>query len=506
MKKIFKLLQLRTWIILTVIIVGGGIVILTTRKSATNSHLLKVERRDVVQTVSVTGSVKAASTINLEFLSSGKVVARPVGVGDKVAAGRMLMQLDTRDLDIQIKRSEAALAGSQAKLDQLKAGATDEAVHQAENIVVAAYLNGLTALDAALTKADKALSTLRADVFLPQVNKVRSDFMLALDSTTSEVENALTTADANIKEAHRLRDASAVDFPENSDAIDQTFMRTPSMLDSVRTVLVASSNLLRRVSSPIISQATVNTYAADIATARSELDTSLKSLADAVASIQSAKDALSLEQEPPRLVDLAVLEAGVKTAEADLALLGKERSDKGLYAPVVGVVTSINYEIGEIARTNTVAVVLISSGGVEIEANVPEVDISKITAGDSVKITLDALPGEEFSGVVTHIDPAETVVDGVTNYKVKIGFKAGDLRVKTGSTANLEIETLKKTNVLTLPQYGIVETDNGIFVRELVNGAPKDFPVRTGIRSSDGYVEIISGVKEGDEVVNAGLK
>ena len=117
MKKIFKLLQLRTWIILTVIIVGGGIVILTTRKSATNSHLLKVERRDVMQTVSVTGSVKAASTINLEFLSSGKVVARPVGVGDKVSAGRMLMQLDTRDLDIQIKRSEAALAGSLIMLE-----------------------------------------------------------------------------------------------------------------------------------------------------------------------------------------------------------------------------------------------------------------------------------------------------------------------------------------------------------------------------------------------------
>ena len=121
-------------------------------------------------------------------------------------------------------------------------------------------------------------------------------------------------------------------------------------------------------------------------------------------------------------------------------------------------------------------------------------------------MTLDALPGETFTGKVIHIDPAQTLVDGVTNYKVKITFDTKDTRVKPGVTANLNIETLKKERVLALPQFGVVEKDEGTFVRKLVNGATKEIPVKIGIRSFDGYVEIISGVGEGEEVLNAGLK
>ncbi|KKW31609.1 MAG: RND family efflux transporter MFP subunit [Parcubacteria group bacterium GW2011_GWC2_52_8c] len=171
-----------------------------------------------------------------------------------------------------------------------------------------------------------------------------------------------------------------------------------------------------------------------------------------------------------------------------------------------GVVTNLGYEISEVARPNTTAVSLISISGVEIEANVPEVDVAKVAVGNPVSITLDAIPGETFTGKVTHIDPAETVVDGVTNYKIKISFDAKDPRIKSGVTANLDIETLRKPNTLTLPQFGIVERDEGKFVRKLVNGEVKEFPITAGIRSSDGYVEILSGVSEGDEVLNAGLK
>ncbi|MBI2096879.1 MAG: efflux RND transporter periplasmic adaptor subunit [Candidatus Sungbacteria bacterium] len=505
MKKILGILKAKMWLTLGVlIIVGGGVTYFALRSSGPQRQLLKAEIRDVVQVVTVTGSVKAASTIDLEFLTSGRVVSRPRAVGKEVRRGEVLMALDTRDTDIQIAKAKAALEGSQAKLDQLKAGATPETIRQLQNAVSASLAGALLALDTAITKADKALVTLRADVFL-QNNAVRADFFLSPDSTVANAEKQKVAAEAAVLELHELRNGVTVD-PADQAQLEKVLKRVPTLFDSVRVVLVTSSDLLRRVISPVIPQSTINTYLTDIATVRSEFDTSMISLANAISAIQSAKDALRVKQEPPRQDDLDILAAGVNSAEADLALWEKQKSDTVLVAPVDGVLTDLKYEIGEIARVNAIAASMISSGGVEIEVNVPEVDIAKVAVGNPVAITLDALPGEKFFGKVIHIDPAETVVDGVTSYKVKISFDARDPRIKTGTTANLDIETLHRSRVLTLPQFAVVESDSGTFVRKLVNGQATEIPVSLGIRSSDGYVEVLSGVNEGEEVLNAGLK
>ena len=466
--------------------------------------LLKAERRDVVQVVTVTGTVKAASTINLEFLTNGRVVSRPVSAGSRVARGQVLMALETGDLDIQIAKADALVKGNQAKIDQLKAGATPETLRQSENALTAAYIQALPALDTALTKADKALAILRADVFL-QNNTVRTDFSLPADSFTGQAESDKQAAEAAIADLHNLRSAIAVGA-FNSALLGNLYLRAAPQLDTVRVVLVDSSGLLRRVVSPTISQTTLNTYLTDVAGVRSEFDTAVTAFGTAIANIQSARDALQLKQEPPRQVDLAVLEANLQSTMADLQLLQKQKSDAILVAPVDGIVTDVGYEIGEIGRVNSTAVSMISTSGIDIEANIPEVDIAKIVLGNTVAITLDALPGENFSGRVTHVDPAETIVDGVTNYKVKMSFDSRDPRIKTGATANLEIETLRKSGVLTLPQIAIVENDLGTFVRKVQNGKEVEVAVMLGVRSSDGYIEVLSGVAEGEEVLNTGLK
>src|SRR3989344_3863468 len=423
--RILKFLKTKSGIIITIIVIGGGAATyFIASRDDTKQELLKAEHRDVTQIVAVTGTVKAASIINLEFLAAGRVAYRPRQVGDHVSRGETLLALDAREIDIQIAKAKATLDGNKAKLDQLKAGATPETVRQLENAVTASYLNALAALDTAITKSDKSLSTLRADIFL-QNNKIRSDFQLALDTFTAGAENEMAKADADVAKARAMREGVrgiVVDQPK----YDAIFSETPFLLGSVRNVLVTSSELLRRVVSAYVTQSTINTYSTDISTVRSEHDTAIKTFADAIASIQAAKDVLRVKQEPPRAVDIAVLEAGVKTAEADLALLDKQKGD--------------------------------------------------------------------------------TIVDGFTNYKIKISFDAKDPRIKSGVTANLDIETLRKPNTLTLPQFGIVERDEGKFVRKLVNGEVKEFPITAGIRSSDGYVEILSGVSEGDEVLNAGLK
>ena len=70
----------------------------------------------------------------------------------------------------------------------------------------------------------------------------------------------------------------------------------------------------------------------------------------------------------------------------------------------------------------------------------------------------------------------------------------------------LPIETQKKDGALILPQFAIIENDNGIFVKKMQDGVAVQIPVVIGIRSNNGNVEIVSGVSEGDEVVNIGAK
>jgi multidrug efflux pump subunit AcrA (membrane-fusion protein) len=68
-------------------------------------------------------------------------------------------------------------------------------------------------------------------------------------------------------------------------------------------------------------------------------------------------------------------------------------------------------------------------------------------------------------------------------------------------TANIDILTEEKNNVLALPQRLLIRKDNEVFAQILENGAVKEIPVQTGLRGSDGYVEIVSGLSEGQQVV-----
>ena len=177
-----------------------------------------------------------------------------------------------------------------------------------------------------------------------------------------------------------------------------------------------------------------------------------------------------------------------------------------LRAPIRGVVTRQDAKVGQIVSPNVPVISIISENNLHIEANIPEVDIGKIAVGNPVQIIFDAFPQEKFTGKVFYMDPAETIIDGVVNFKVKINFDKKDVRLRSGLTANLTIQARKKDSALILPQYAIVENDRGTFVKKQKGAAFEEIPVTIGIRSKDGFVEILSGVEENEEVLNVGVK
>ena len=219
-----------------------------------------------------------------------------------------------------------------------------------------------------------------------------------------------------------------------------------------------------------------------------------------------AQAAMQQTEAPPTTFDIQGQEAAVEAAQATVDQIDAEINQSILRSPIDGTVSVQNAKVGELATPGTTLVTVISKDNLEVDADLPETDIGKVNVNDPVSITFDAFPGETFAGTVFYIDPAETIIQGVVNYKIKIAFTKPDSRIKSGLTANLSITTNTENNVLILPQFAVLQNDSGSFVEVQDGKTTKEIPVTTGIQDSSGNIEITSGVTEGEQVLNLGLK
>ena len=214
--------------------------------------------------------------------------------------------------------------------------------------------------------------------------------------------------------------------------------------------------------------------------------------------------------------NLASQKASINQAYASVQQYRAQIEKTILRAPINGVITKMEAQIGEIvfpsSSTYEVQIPLISiigEGNFEMEANIAEVDIAKIKIGNTATVTLDAYNDVEFSATVTFVDPAETYVEGIPTYRVKLQFDEQDKRIKSGMTANIDILTAKKEDAVIIPQRAVITKEGEKIVR-IYEEIPKEHIINinevgvvTGLRGSDGRIEILEGVKEGDKVVTS---
>jgi HlyD family secretion protein len=152
--------------------------------------------------------------------------------------------------------------------------------------------------------------------------------------------------------------------------------------------------------------------------------------------------------------------------------------------------------------TADIAVSVISANNFQVESYIPEINISFIKVGDPADTTLDAYGSEViFPAKVVTIDPAETIKDGVSTYRVVLEFNANDDRIKSGMTGNTVITTAKKQNVISVPQGMVTIKDGKKTVSVKKGDSIVEVTVETGSVSSSGNIEILSGLADGDVVI-----
>lgn len=459
-----------------VIIIALGIAVFGGNGNG-KKEIATATRGDLVRSVRVSGKVISEQSANLAFAAGGTVARVNKKVGDSVVAGEAIVELDKASVAANLQKAESDLVAARAELAALQGGA--EGAAKIENVegetaqkIVAAFTS---ADDAVHNKVDQMFTNPRSQNPEIVASFKGYDLRMKINQTRVEVEDILTrwgslsaTLGGNSSGA-----ASALAFSKTYGASIVAFLNDVSI--AVNTMETNST----------LDQTTIDRYRAEIASARSAVNTALSDLASQTDRIG---DVLS---------DVPVQAARVASAEANVAAYRAQLSDATIRAPFSGIVSKQDAKAGEAVSQNSVLVSVISRD-LKVEAFVPEVSIAGITIGNEAEITLDAYgSSEKFFATVSHIDPAETVKDGVSNYKIELAFKAADVRVRPGMTANVSIETLRKAETLMIPSRSVLDKD-GKKVVFIANDMAEEREIQTGPTDSQGNVEVVSGLAEGE--------
>lgn len=167
-------------------------------------------------------------------------------------------------------------------------------------------------------------------------------------------------------------------------------------------------------------------------------------------------------------------------------------------APIDGTIILRNVEAGQ-SFTNVDSIFTMADR-LTVKTQVDETDIAQIKVGQSAQVTLDAYPNKPFSGKVVHVAYDATVLNNVTTYAVDVLPDEIPDFMRSGMTANVDIEISRKENVLTLPMTALITDQEGSRVR--LKNADKYSLLEIETGSDDGKkIEIISGLEENDIVL-----
>jgi len=454
---------------------------------------VNVKRMNIIQEVAVTGKVKPNRNVNLGFDKSGRVGSVYVSIGEEVKKGQVIAALESGEISADLAKARALLLEESIKLRETK-NTTPISYGDAYKNLDAAVKEGFADADNAIrNRADQFFTNTIAnpefEISITSGNfvhyfNVPSDTKIEINNARKEVENIL----ANWQK--RILNINSTNVVSEADKAINDLNTISVFLDKMAAAVNTFSSV------DYTYDTTVSGYKTAISSARSEVS-------GAISAIVTAKDKLNTTPvlgEAGQFEGILTQEAKVKQAEAAVSSLEASLGKSVISAPFDGVVTLQDAKVGAAVSAGAALVSIISQNEMYIEANVSEINIGKIMMANPVSITFDAFPDEIFSGEVSYIEPGDVIIDGIVNYKVRVSLANYDAKIKSGLTANLKIQTNKKENVIAIPLYAVIKETDQNFVNKIMGKNIQKIPVTLGLFGNDGFVEVMSGLEEGDTV------
>lgn len=547
------------WLIFIFLLIGGAALaqyLIVNQKIEYVTE--EVRLGDIVQTVTATGQIKSATDIELNFKTTGRLSELNVAVGSKVEKGNILARLRDADLRIDVDKAEANLLEAQANLQKIQAGSTGAEIKVTEaafDQAVIALENAKSELESTKSIYGQALDNSKDNLLIDiksslskasvSLQEVRDTLYFENDSNNFNTSNFGLEQEVNQEYNDSLEKVAIANEAYSQAIVNKTSLKIDLASDRALSALVSTQELLSDLSNLlnyVVTNATLtlsdvsalkSTISTELTTTNSSIDTvqgSAQDLADAqitldtkvvtaTNSVSAAQKALAkaeadldFAKAPARQEDVLLAQAKVSRARADLASAEEKLLDTIIQAPQDGVITDINYDLSEQTSLSQAVIEMAADDNFKIEVDIPESDIAKVETGDMVNVTLDAFTEDDiFKAIVTTIDPAETEIQDVIYFNVTVLLvddqpsEVLELlpKIKPGMTANIEISTDEKRDVVIIPFRAIRDDAGKRYVEVLENDQPKRVDVEVGLRGDEGELEIISGLKAGQLVITS---
>jgi HlyD family secretion protein len=504
---------------------------------------------DLSSAASANGQVLPQREAALSFSTPGRVTKVAVDVGNVVQEGDVLAQIESDALQNAVKNAELNLATQEANLADLLEEASVEDIASArasvasaqvqlDDLLAGASAKELADTEAALASAQAQLEDLLAGPSAEELAQARTALVsaqaaeaaeaaryAAYDTQVTVARRGLDLAAVDLESAKYFYDALKNDWQHKDYANFSPEAETLSDAQAAYDVALARYDLssvsvndsaLRSARSQV-AQAEANLEAltedktveiasarAQVAQAEASLEASTEEqtaqIASARAQLAQAEANLANLLEGTKAETLAIAEAQIEQAQIQLADAQARLAETTLTAPFDGVVTAVHVELGELA--NGTVVEMVDHNSLEVVLDVDEVDIGAIALGQHTVVTLETWPDRELEGKVTAIAPKAQTGSSIVNYEVHISLDVGDLPVRVGMTADADLITSRREDVLLVANKAITaDRDTGTYyVYRKEGDTVKQVEISIGLRDKD-HTEITAGLSKGDELV-----
>ena len=456
----------------------------------------QVQRQDLTVSVSGSGTVTPIESYQVSALVTGEILESPFEDGDQVEQEQLLYRIDPGSAQTALQQAQLSVQQAQMNYDtlasslQVKAigGGVVQTLHVQEGDLVSAGTAIADITDtASMTLTVPFQSADAANISVGQAAQVTlSGTLETLPGTVESVASAdqVGNGGALVRQVKiRLTNPGALTETTSATARVGTYACAAggTLSPQLRqTITAAASGEIINLNVSVGSRVSAGAVLAAIGGESAE-----NSLADAALAVQNAQLSLQSAQE--------ALDSYTITS------------------PISGTVIEKNLKAGDQLNggDSGAMAVIYDLSQLELQMDVSELDIGQIQPGQTVEITAEALPGQTFTGVVEKVSVNGTTTDGFTTYPVTILLSEyGDLNPGMNVSAHIIVE--RSENALCVPAEA-VNSDNtvlvageGAFAEDGVTIADpskiESRPVTLG-RGSQDYVEITSGLEEGETVL-----
>ena len=468
--------------------------------SATSYTTAEVTRMDVSSSITGSGTLEAADSYSVTTLIEGSILTADFEEGDEVEEGTILYTIDSSDASNSLEQAEISLNQAQRSYNNQ--------LESQEDLIITAPVSGqVYSIDVEVgddVAAGETVATIR-------------------DSQTMSLEVSFPADDAS---SFYVGQSATVTL----DSTFETLTGTISKISGTDTVL--TGNVIVRTVTIDVSNpgglSTEQTASAAVGTATStasgtftykEEETVTAQVSGEVSSIRvSEGDQVSSGQTLIVLTSddlddsLQSASESLRNAEISLENQYENLDDYTITSPIKGTIVDKNYNAGETTEANQVLCTIYDLSYLTMTLSVDELDIASIEVGQSVSIVADAVEDTTYTGTVTKVSVAGTSSGSATTYPVTIRIDETD-GLLPGMSVDATIELASAEDVLAIPSAALNRGDtvlvtadspsaaNGTLVESTTEDGEDYYSVEvtTGV-SGDDYIEIVSGLQEGDTV------